>query len=71
VAQAKPDAVFVAAGKVGGIGANSAFPADFLADNLAIACKSSSRRLAVIISQRSRSSRRTMAAPTMPACPVT
>jgi GDP-L-fucose synthase len=36
--QAKPDAVFVAAGKVGGIGANSAFPADFLADNLAIAC---------------------------------
>jgi len=38
MAQAKPDAVFVAAGKVGGIGANSAFPADFLADNLAIAC---------------------------------
>ena len=37
VAQAKPDAVFVAAGKVGGIAANSAFPADFLADNLAIA----------------------------------
>jgi GDP-L-fucose synthase len=37
MAQAKPDAVFVAAGKVGGIGANSAFPADFLADNLAIA----------------------------------
>jgi GDP-L-fucose synthase len=35
--QAKPDAVFVAAGKVGGILANSAFPADFLADNLAIA----------------------------------
>src|SRR6516162_4666662 len=29
MAQAKPDAVFVAAGKVGGIGANSAFPADF------------------------------------------
>src|SRR5215470_5540960 len=26
------------AGMVGGIGANSAFPADFLADNLAIAC---------------------------------
>jgi len=38
MAQVKPDAVFVAAGKVGGIGANSAFPADFLADNLAIAC---------------------------------
>jgi GDP-L-fucose synthase len=37
VAQAKPDAVFVAAGKVGGIRANSAFPADFIADNLAIA----------------------------------
>jgi GDP-L-fucose synthase len=37
MAQAKPDAVFVAAGKVGGIAANSAFPADFLADNLAIA----------------------------------
>src|ERR1700751_1114060 len=35
--QVNPDAVFVAAGKVGGIGANSAFPADFLADNLAIA----------------------------------
>ena len=37
IAQTKPDAIFVAAGKVGGIGANSAFPADFLADNLAIA----------------------------------
>ena len=36
--QAKPDAVIVAAGKVGGILANSAFPADFIADNLAIAC---------------------------------
>jgi GDP-L-fucose synthase len=36
--QAKPDAVIVAAGKVGGIFANSAFPADFIADNLAIAC---------------------------------
>ncbi len=33
----RPDAVFVAAGKVGGIHANSAAPADFLADNLAIA----------------------------------
>jgi GDP-L-fucose synthase len=37
MAQAKPDAVFVAAGKVGGIRANSAFPADFIADNVAIA----------------------------------
>jgi len=37
MAQTKPDAVFVAAGKVGGIRANSAFPAEFLADNLAIA----------------------------------
>jgi GDP-L-fucose synthase len=37
MAQAKPDAVFVAAGKVGGIRANSTFPADFIADNLAIA----------------------------------
>jgi len=37
MAQAKPDAVFVAAGKVGGIRANSTFPAEFLADNVAIA----------------------------------
>src|SRR5271170_1086261 len=37
MAQARPDAVFVAAGKVGGIRANSTFPVDFLADNLAIA----------------------------------
>jgi GDP-L-fucose synthase len=36
MAQARPDAVFVAAGKVGGIRANSTFPADFIADNLAI-----------------------------------
>ena len=35
--QAKPDAVFLAAGKVGGIHANSTYPADFIADNLAIA----------------------------------
>ena len=47
MAHAKPDAVFVAAGKVGGIGANSAFPADFLADNLAIACKYHSCRLSL------------------------
>jgi GDP-L-fucose synthase len=37
MAQAKPDAVFVAAGKVGGIRANSTFPAEFIADNIAIA----------------------------------
>ena len=37
MAQAKPDAVIVAAGKVGGIRANSTFPADYLADNVAIA----------------------------------
>ena len=37
MAQHKPDAVFVAAGKVGGIRANATFPADFLADNIAIA----------------------------------
>ena len=35
MAQARPDAVFVAAGRVGGIRANSTFPADFIADNLA------------------------------------
>ena len=33
---AKPDYVFVAAAKVGGILANSSYPADFLRDNLAI-----------------------------------
>jgi GDP-L-fucose synthase len=37
MAQAKPDAVIVGAGKVGGIRANSMFPADFITDNLAIA----------------------------------
>jgi GDP-L-fucose synthase len=37
MAQTKPDAVFIAAGKVGGIRANSTFPAEFLTDNLAIA----------------------------------
>jgi len=36
MARAKPDAVVVAAGKVGGIRANSAYPAEFIADNLAI-----------------------------------
>jgi GDP-L-fucose synthase len=34
---AKPDVVVLAAAKVGGILANSSFPVDFLADNLAIA----------------------------------
>lgn len=33
----KPDAIFMAAAKVGGIGANAAYPAEFLHDNLAIA----------------------------------
>jgi GDP-L-fucose synthase len=37
LAQAKPDAIFLAAGLVGGIHANNAYPADFIADNLAIA----------------------------------
>jgi GDP-L-fucose synthase len=37
LAQHKPDALFLAAGRVGGIHANSTFPADFIADNLAIA----------------------------------
>ena len=32
----RPDAVFLAAAKVGGIRANDAYPVDFLADNLAI-----------------------------------
>ena len=33
----KPDVIFVAAGKVGGIHANNVFPADFIVENLAIA----------------------------------
>tara|TARA_R100000306_G_C4381115_1_gene144458 strand:- start:9495 stop:10451 length:957 start_codon:yes stop_codon:yes gene_type:complete len=37
MAQAKPDAVFVPAAKVGGILANDTYPADFLYDNLMIA----------------------------------
>jgi len=37
LAKARPDAVFLAAGLVGGIHANNAFPADFIAVNLAIA----------------------------------
>lgn len=35
--QNRPDIIFVAAAKVGGIGANRAYPADFIRDNLAIA----------------------------------
>jgi GDP-L-fucose synthase len=35
-AQARPEVVFLAAAKVGGIMANSTFPADFLSDNLQI-----------------------------------
>ncbi len=34
---ARPDAVIMAAAKVGGIAFNSAYPVEFLADNLAIA----------------------------------
>ena len=33
----KPDAVIIAAAKVGGIGANSTYPADFIYENLVIA----------------------------------
>lgn len=33
----KPDVIIIAAAKVGGIGANHEFPADFISDNLAIA----------------------------------
>src|SRR5258708_40182561 len=36
LAEAKPDAIFLAAAKVGGIYANSSMPADFIHDNLAI-----------------------------------
>ncbi|MFV0368688.1 MAG: GDP-L-fucose synthase family protein [Hyphomicrobiaceae bacterium] len=37
VAACKPDAVFIAAARVGGIAANSTYPVDFLDDNLMIA----------------------------------
>jgi GDP-L-fucose synthase len=37
LAGARPDVVFLAAGRVGGIWANASFPADFIVDNLAIA----------------------------------
>ncbi len=36
IKDARPDAVFLAAARVGGIHANNTFPADFIADNLAI-----------------------------------
>ena len=36
IKQVRPDVIFLAAGRVGGIHANEAFPADFLSDNLAI-----------------------------------
>jgi len=36
IERTKPDAIFLAAARVGGIYANDTFPADFLADNLAI-----------------------------------
>lgn len=38
--QNRPDVAIIAAGKVGGIHANSTFPAEFIADNLAIALNS-------------------------------
>ena len=37
ISEAKPDAVILAAAKVGGIAYNNAYPVDFLLDNLAIA----------------------------------
>jgi GDP-L-fucose synthase len=37
IGEAKPDAVIIAAAKVGGIAYNNAYPVDFLFDNLAIA----------------------------------
>ncbi|HEU4838117.1 MAG TPA: GDP-L-fucose synthase [Micavibrio sp.] len=37
LSKSKPDVIFMAAAKVGGIGANAAQPADFIRDNLAIA----------------------------------
>jgi GDP-L-fucose synthase len=37
IMQERPDAIFLAAARVGGIYANDSFPVDFLADNLAIA----------------------------------
>lgn len=36
IAREKPDVIFMAAAKVGGIGANAAYPADFIRDNLSI-----------------------------------
>ncbi len=36
LSQHKPDVVFMAAARVGGIGANAAYPADFIRDNLSI-----------------------------------
>jgi len=36
IMQARPDAIFLAAARVGGIYANDTFPADFIADNLSI-----------------------------------
>src|SRR4051812_42259866 len=37
LAQARPDAVFLAAARVGGIHANNSYPAEFITENLAIA----------------------------------
>jgi GDP-L-fucose synthase len=47
IMQARPDAIFLVAGRVGGIYANDAFPVDFLADNLAIALNVMRAALAV------------------------
>ncbi len=38
MAQEKPDAVILAAAKVGGIHANNAYPAEFIYENLMIEC---------------------------------
>jgi GDP-L-fucose synthase len=46
IMQTRPDAIFLAAARVGGIYANDAFPVDFLADNLAIALNVMSAALA-------------------------
>jgi GDP-L-fucose synthase len=49
LAEEKPDVVIIAAAKVGGIHANSTYPADFIYENLAIAsnCVEGSRRAGV------------------------
>jgi GDP-L-fucose synthase len=46
LADHRPDAVFVAAGHVGGIYANDTYPADFIVDNLAFDWQAGKRRAA-------------------------